>query len=170
MALKETLYDHHPVRAVKGLALGTEQQFGGIIVLDLQAAVVGSAVDTDDTGWIALDLSAYAPASARAAILDVACRDSGGAANDAYLEVGNPGIIYASKTQIIYAGDVNDRYRSRLVIALLSDTDLVNIRAVASGANLDYSIKLIGWVLDPYVAKVTPPSVELKAILVVNPS
>ncbi len=167
MALKETLYDHHPVRIVEGLALGTEQELGGIIVLDLQTSVVGSAVNTDDTGWIALDLSTYAPASARAAVLDVACRDSGGAANDAYLEVGNPGIIYASQTQIIYAGDVNERYRSRLVIALLSDSNYVNIRAVA-GTLLDYTIKLIGWVLDPYVAKVTVPNEDLYCKFVVD--
>jgi len=172
MALKETLYDHHPVRMVEGLALGTEQVFGGIVVLDLQTSVVGSAADTNDTGWITLDLGTYAPASARAAILDVACRDSGGAAGATYVSVGNPcGVgdpIVASKTQIVYCGDVNDRYKSRLVIALLSDRNLVNIMAIASGAALDYTIKLIGWVLDPYVAKITPPSESLFAYFVVD--
>lgn len=166
--VKESKYDHHPVRIVKGLALGTEQEFGGILQLDFQTAVVGSAVNTDDTGWIHLDLGAYAPKHARAALLDIAARDGAGAANDNYLEVGNPGIIYASETQIVYCGDVNDRYQSRLVVALLNDDDKVNIRAVASGAAFDYTIKLIGWVIDPYVAKVTLPYLDMSCTLVVQ--
>ena len=165
---KETKFDHHPMRIVKGLALGSEQEYGGIVQLDLQTVVVGSAVNSNTTGWKLLDLGTYAPAAARAAVLDIAVRDGAGAATDAYLEVGNPGIIYASKTQICYAGDVNDRYQSRVVIVLLNDDNKVNLKVTASGAAFDYTIKLLGWVMDPYVAKVTPPYKDLLAYFVVQ--
>jgi len=168
MVSKETKFDHHPMRIVKGLALGSEQEYGGIIQLDLQTAVVGSAVNSNDTGWKHLDLGTYAPVAARAALLDIAVRDAAGAANDAFLEVGNPGIIYASETQIVYCGDVNDRYQSRLVVALLNDDNKVNIKVNASGAAFDYTIKLIGWVMDPYVAKVTLPYKDMLAYFVVQ--
>ena len=166
--VKETKYGHHPVRIVKGLALGIEQEYGGIVQLDLQTALVGTGTNSDSTGWYHLDLGAYAPANARAAILDIAVRDAAGAATDAYMEVGYPGIILSTKTQIIYAGDVNDRYQSRIVYAVLNDDDKVNLKVTASGAAFDYTIKLIGWVMDPYVAKVTPPNKDLKATLYVQ--
>lgn len=166
--VKETKYDHHPMRIVKGLALGVEQEFGGIVQLDMQSANVGSGTNVDTTQWFHLDLGAYAPKNARAAILDIAVRDASGAGTEAYMEVGYPGIILSTKTQIVYAGDVNDRYGSRLVIATLNDDDKINLKITASGAAFDYTIKLIGWVLDPYVAKVTPPYVDLKGILNVS--
>jgi hypothetical protein len=166
--VKETKYDHHPVRIVKGLALGIEQEYGGIIQLDLQSTAIATVTSSNSTGWQHVDLGAYAPANARAAILDVAARDAAGAATDAYLEIGYPGIILSTKTQIVYCGDVNDRWQSRIVYAVLNDDDKINVKVTASGAVFDYTMKLIGWVLDPYVAKVTPPSEELKATLVVN--
>lgn len=166
--VKVTKYDHHPVQITKGLALGSDQEFGGIVQLDLQTSNIAAVVNTDSTGWKHIDLGAYAPKHARAAILDIAARDAAGAATDAYVEVGNPGIIYASETQIIYCGDVNDRWQSRLVYAILNDDDKVNVKVTASGAALDYTAKLIGWVIDPYVAKVTPPYKDLKATFTVN--
>ena len=166
--VKETKFDHHPMRIVKGLALGVEQEFGGIVQLDMQTSNIATVVSTNTTGWKLLDLGAYAPANARAAILDIAARDAAGAATDAYLEVGYPGVILSTKTQIVYCGDVNDRWQSRIVYAVLNDDDKVNVKVTASGAVFDYTVKLIGWVIDPYVAKVTPPSVDLKVIFVVN--
>ena len=171
--VKETKFDHKIVRIVKGLALGTEQEFGGIIMLDFQTSNIATVTSVDTSlSWFPLDLGAYAPASARAAILDIAVRDAAGAAASYYLSVGNPcGVgtpIVASKTEIIYAGDVNDRWNSRLVVAGLNDDDKVNLRVTASGAVFDYTIKLIGWVMDPYTAKVTPPNEDLKATFVVN--
>lgn len=165
--VKVTRYEHHPVQIVKGLALGSEQEFGGIVQLDLQTSNIASVDSSDDTPWFHLDLGAYAPKHARAAILDVAVRDNGAAAGNAYMEVGNPGIIYASETQIIYSGDVN-AFNSRIVFAVLNDDDKVNLKITATGAVFDYRVKLIGWVIDPYVAKVTPPYKDLKATLVVN--
>lgn len=166
--VKETKFGHHPVRIVKGLALGVEQEFGGIVQLDLQSAALATVTSSDTTGWFHLDLGAYAPTNARAAILDIAARDAAGAATDAFLEVGYPGIILSTKTQIIYCGDVNDRWQSRIVYAVLNDDDKINLKVTASGAAFDYTAKLIGWVIDPYVAKVTPPSVDLKATFYVQ--
>jgi len=166
--VKETKYDHHPVRIVKGLALGVEQEFGGIIQLDMQTSNIATVTSSNSTGWYHLDLGAYAPKNARAAILDIAARDAAGAATDAYLEVGYPGIILSTKTQIVYCGDVNDRWQSRIVYAVLNDDDKVNLKVTASGAVFDYTIKLIGWVIDPYVAKVTPPSEDLKVTFYVQ--
>ena len=165
---KETVYGHHPVRVVKGLALGVESEYGGIIQLDMQTSNIATVTSTNTTGWFHLDLGAYAPTNARAALLDIAVRDAAGAATDAYLEVGAAGIIYSAKTQIIYCGDVNDRWQSRIVIGELNDDDKVNLKVTASGAVFDYTIKLIGWVLDPYVAKVTPPSEDLKVTFYVQ--
>jgi len=171
--VKETKFDHQIVRIVKGLALGTEQEFGGIIMLDFQTSNIATVTSADTSiSWFPLDLGAYAPLHARAAILDIAVRDGVGSGGSYYLSVGNPcGVgdpIVASKTQLIYAGDVNDRWKSRIVVAGLNDDDKVNLRVTASGGVFDYTIKLIGWVLDPYTAKVTPPNEDLKATLVVN--
>lgn len=166
--VKESKYDHHPMRVVKGLALGTEQVYGGIIVLDMQTTAIATVTSTDTTGWFHLDLGALAPASARAALLDIAVQDGAGAGGNYYVEVGNPGVIQASKTQVVYAGDVNDHWSSRLVVAMLNDDDKVNLRVVASGAVLDYTVKLIGWLMDPYVAKVTLPYKDMSCTLVVN--
>ena len=159
--VKETKYDHHPVRIVKGIALGTEQTYGAIIALDLQTTAIATVTNSDSTGWKHLDLGALAPESARAALLDIAVQDAAGAGGNYYLEVGNPGIIYASETQVVYAGDVNDHWSSRLVIALLNDDDKINFRIAASGAAFDYTVKLIGWIMDPYTAKVTLPYVDM---------
>ena len=166
--VKDTKFDHHPVRIVKGLALGTEQEFGSIIQLDFQTSNIATVVSTNSTVWSLLDLGAYAPASARAAILDVAARDAGGAGTDAFIQFGSPGFIESTKTQIVYCGDVADRWQSRLIIAVLNDDDKICYRVTASAAVFDYTVKLIGWVLDPYVAKVTPPSADLSCTLVVQ--
>ena len=166
--VKETKFGHFPVRITKGLALGTEEEFGSIIQLDFQTANIAAVVSTNSTVWKTLDLSAYAPTNARAAILDVAARDAGGVGTDAFIQFGYPGFIESTKTQIVYCGDVADRWQSRLVIATLNELDQVNIRVTASAGVFDYTIKLIGWLIDPYVAKVALPYVDLKAIFSVT--
>ena len=170
--VKETKFDHQIVRIVKGLALGTEQEFGGIIMLDFQTANIATVVSSDSTVWTLLDLGAYAPAAARAAILDVAARDAAGAAGDYYFSVGNPcaagAPITAAKTSIVYCGDVNDRWNSRIIVAVMNDDFKVPIRVAASGAVFDYTIKLLGWIMDPYTARITPPSEDLSCTLYVQ--
>lgn len=173
--VKETKFDHQIVRIVKGLALGTEQEFGGIIMLDFKTSNFVTVVSGDTSiTWLQLHLagSYTVPAAARAVILDVACRDAAGVAAGYYVQFGNPcGVgapIRASETQIVYAGDVNDRWNSRIVIVEMNDDTKINYQISASGAVFDWNVKLIGWVLDPYTARVTPPSADLKATLVVN--
>lgn len=106
------------------------------------------------------------PAAAVAAILDVAARDNAG--SDEYLSLATPGVIIASKTQIVYCGDVANRWQSRLVIAEMSDDYRIAIKVDASGAVFDYTIKIIGWLLDPSRTRPSMPSEDLKATFVVN--
>ena len=166
--VKETKFGNFPVRVTKGLALGTEEEFGSIIQLDFKTANIATVVSSNTTQWKTLDLSAYAPVNARTAVLDVAVRDAAGGAGEDYLSFGYPGFIESTKTQIVYDGDVNDRWQSRLVLAILNELDQINLKVTASGAVFDYTIKLIGWLIDPYVAKVALPYVDLKAIFSVT--
>jgi len=167
--VKTHRFKHHPVEIQKGLMLGTEQEYGGIVQLDLRTSNVATVVGKNSTGWTLLDLASLSPPKeAMAAILDVAARDEGGAGTDAHLDIATPGIIYASKTEIIYCGDVNDRWQSRIVIAELSDDDKIAIKITASGAVFDYTVKLIGWVIIPSSSRVVPPSKDLKATFTVQ--
>ena len=167
--VKRHRFRRHPLHAYQGLMLGEEEEYGGIVQLDLRTTNVATVVSTDDTGWTLLDLAGLSPpAAAVAAILDAAARDAGGAANDTYLSLARPGIIIASRTEIIYCGDVNDRWQSRIAIVEMSDDFKVALQATASGAQFDYTIKLIGWILDPSVTRVSMPSEDLKATFFVN--
>ena len=171
--VKETKFRHHPFRITKGFSLGAEYMPGTIIVLDLQtAAVTGSF---SDTAWSSLDLpglftSADKPIDAVAAILDVAVNDSGSAGAATYLALATPGIIVAGKTSYVYPGDVNDRPQSRLVIVEVTEDGKIAYKAEASGNNtLDYSIKLIGWLVGgSLVSPISLPYEDLKAKASIN--
>ena len=158
MVLKETLYRHHPERVEVGLFLGTQQlDILGIHLMTLAAALTSGSFGTTD--WVPLKLSPLVvaaaeviPSDAVAVILDVAVNDGAGAGTDAYLELASPehgpaGIL-AGKTETVYCGDVNDLIDSRLVVVAMSDDFSIVYKATASGAGaLDYTIKLIGWLI-----------------------
>jgi hypothetical protein len=153
--VKETEYDHHPVRIVKGLSVGAEYMPGQIVYLHPQTAALTSVAGSNDVGWSTLDIEGLLasgvtrPAAAIAAILDIAVNDAGSAGAAAYMMVATPGIIYAGKTQYIYCGNVNDRVGSRIVIVEITGPGDAKFAysIVATGAVFDYVIKLIGWVL-----------------------
>uniref|UniRef100_A0A6M3M527 Uncharacterized protein n=1 Tax=viral metagenome TaxID=1070528 RepID=A0A6M3M527_9ZZZZ len=153
--VKETEYDHHPVRIVKGLSVGAEYMPGQIVYLDFQTAALTSVASSNDVPWSTLDIEGLLPsgttrpAAAVAAILDIAVNDAGSAGAAAYMMVATPGIIYAGKTQYIYCGNVNDRVGSRIVIVEITGPGdgKFAYSIVATGAVFDYVIKLIGWVL-----------------------
>lgn len=166
--MKRHRFRHHPLHAFRGLMLGEEEEYGGIIQLELIASNVLLVEDTSSTQWRLLanlrDYSGFGdlpPADAIAAVLDVAVRDADGKTANYYLELATPGIIYASKTQIVYAGDVDDRWQSRLVIVEMSDEYEIAAKVTASVGGLDYMIKLIGWVIDPSMTRPSIPSEDL---------
>jgi len=165
--VKTHKFTKHPLEAQKGLMVGTEQEYGGLVQLDLQSAAILSDTGLDDVSWNLLSLAGYAPKEAAAAILDVAVNDAGSAGQDCYMAFATPGIIQAGKTQYVYALAVNDRIGSRLVIVELGDDDKFAYMIEASGAVFDYYIKLVGWILDPSVTKPSMPSEDLKATFVV---
>ncbi len=155
---KETVYRHHPERVAVGLFLGTQQlDILGVHLMTLDAALTSGSVDT--TGWTPLKLAPLVVAAAEvipfdavAVILDVAVNDAAGAGTDAYLDLASPehgpGGKLAGKTETVYCGDVNDRVKSRLVILEMSDNFSIVYKATASGAgDLDYTIKLVGWLI-----------------------
>lgn len=171
--VKETKYAHHPVRILKGLSLGQEYMPGTVIVLDLlSAAKTGSLSDTDWTVWDvdSLFTGEDRPKDAVAAIIDVAVNDSGSAGTACYLALAAPGIIVAGKTFYCYPGDVNDRVQSRLVIIPISSDGKFAVSAEASGGStLDYSLKLIGWLVGGSLVTATAfPYEDLKAIGTIN--
>jgi len=166
--MKTHKFTKHPLEAQKGLMVGTEQEYGGLVQLDLRTAAILTLASTDDLSWRLLSLAATSPPKdAIAAILDVAVNDSGSAANVTYMAFATPGIIYAGKTAYVYPGDVNDRVGSRIVIVGLNDVDQIAYMIEASGAAFDYSIKLIGWILDPSITRPSMPSEDLKATFIV---
>jgi len=175
--VKETKYDHHPVRIIKGLSLGTEYKPGQIVYLDFKTAALTTVASTNDVSWSLLDIEgllpsgATRPVNAVAAILDIAVNDGGSAGQECYMAVATPGIIYAGKTQYIYCGDVNDRVGSRTVIVEITGPGdgKFAYMIVASGAVFDYTIKLVGWVIGGTLTSyVTLPYADLKCKFHVN--
>ena len=178
--VKETRYQEHPVRYEVGLFLGSQQlDVEGIHLMTLDAALLSGSFGITD--WVPLKLSPLVVAAAEAiplgaiaVIFDVEVNDEFGAATDAKLELASPehGIagILAGKTETIYCGDVNDFIDSRLVVVEMSDNFSIVYKATAQGANtLDYTIKLIGWIVGgTRIAKVTWPSVELYCKVVIG--
>ncbi len=172
--VKETRFDHHAVRVVKGLSLGTEYMPGQIIYLDTQTSAL-EEVTSDDVSWTLKDIDgilpsgATRPTNAVAAILDVAVNDSGSAGEECYLAIATPGIIVAGKTQYIYCGDVNDRIGTRTVIVEISSDGKFAYMINATGNNFDRVIKLIGWVIaGTLTTPITLPNEELFARFSVN--
>lgn len=167
--VKRHRFRHHPLHIYQGLMLGEEEEYGGIAQGDLRTTITATETVLSTTGWTTLDLAGLnPPAAAVAAILDVAVNDADGDAADYYLQLATPGIIYASKTQIVYAGDVDGRWQSRLVIVEISDDGQIAIKVDASVGGFNYTIKLIGWILDPSVTRPSMPSEDLKATFFVN--
>jgi len=173
--VKETEYDHHAVRIVKGLSLGSEYLPGQIVHLNFQTAAIKTVTSTDDLSWRTLDIDDLLPSgvtrpvNAIAAILDIAVNDAASAAAAQYMAVATPGIILAGKTQYIYCGNVNDRVNSRIVIVEITGDGKFAYMIVASGAVFDYTIKLIGWIIGGELnTPVTLPSKDLKATFLVS--
>jgi len=182
--VNETKFLKAPIRIGKGLSFGTDYRPGLIIVPELfDAAIKSGSIGTGLTtaGWTMLDIDALAkaaggvgmPKGAAGVILDAEINDSAGAAGDYYMQFAKPGAIVDGQTFTIHAGSVNDRKASGHVIVPCTDDGKVAWNYVTSGANtLDYSIKLIGWVIGgSLVAPVTLPSADLQAqFFVKNPA
>jgi len=172
--VKETKYDHHPVRIEKGLFLGSEQLDLAGIYYTQHSAVLASVASSDDLKWALLDLAAVVtvPDNAVAAILDVAVNDEGsaGAAAYAYFSSNVGGQLdLDSRLTYVYCGNVNDRVGSKTIIATLTEDDKVAFCVVATGAVFDYKIKLIGYLIaGTRSSKVVLPSASLQAQFVVN--
>ena len=179
--VKETRYQEHPVRYEVGLFLGSQQlDVEGIHLMTLAAALTSGSLSTTD--WVPLKLSPLVVAAAEtiplgaiAAILDVAVNEADiSTATDGVLELASPehGVagILAGKTETVYCGDINDAIDSRLVIVEMSDDFSIVYKATASLVNtLDYTIKLIGWIVGgTRIAKITWPSVELYCKVVIG--
>jgi len=173
--VKETEYDHHPMRVIKGLSLGSEYAPGAIIVLDfLSAAYTASLSDTPQI-WTTWDVDTLftgetRPVNAIAVILDVEVNDAGSAGTATYLAIATPGVIVDGKTQYCRPGNVDDRKASRLVIVEITGDGKFAVKAEASGSStLDVRLKLIGWVVaGTLTSHVTLPSATLKGIFTVN--
>lgn len=175
--VKETKFDHHPVRVVKDLFLGEEQEHVSPIQLDKLAAALTSLASAGDVYWTLMDIGALAvaagitvPKNAIAVILDVAVNDAASTANATYMAFATPGNLgSAGKIAYVYPGNVNDRVGSRLVIVELNDDDKIAYRIEASGGGaFDYVIKLMGWVMGgTNQSKVSMPYGDLKAVFVV---
>ena len=178
--VKETRYQEHPVRYEVGLFLGSQQlDVEGIHLMTLDAALLSGSFGITD--WVPLKLSPLVVAAAEtiplgaiAVILDVAVDDSDGTNTDAYLELASPehgpaGIL-AGKTEAVYCGDVNDLIDSRMVVVEMSEDFCIVYKSTAQGPNtLDYTIKLIGWIVGgTRIVKVTWPSVELYCKVVIG--
>jgi hypothetical protein len=176
--VKETKFDHHPVRAVKDLFIGSQQEHVSPIQLDKVAAALTSGSGVGDVKWSLLDIGALAvtagvtvPKDAIGVVLDVAVNDAASAANATYMGLATPGNLgSAGKISYVYPGDVNDRVGSRLVVVELNDDDKIAYMVEASGGGaFDYVIKLIGWIMGgTNLSKASMPSASLKAIFVVN--
>jgi len=180
MVEKETRYRHHPERIEKGLFMGSQQlDILGIHLMTLDAVLTSGSVGTglSTTNWTPLKLAPLVttaghtiPQDAIAVILDVAVNDSDiSTPTDGQLEfaapehgAAEPGIL-VGHTEIVYCGDVNDRISSRLITVEMSTDFSIVYKATASGANtLDYTIKLIGWLIGgTRVARIAWPSVDL---------
>lgn len=178
---KQTIFDKHELRIKKGLALGAELIPGAILVYNELATAIksgsgGTGLSADNwTTWDIKDLAEAVtggnmPQDAIAALVDVEINDSGGAGADATLSFAEPGIIKDGKTIVCHAGSVNDRKASRMVLAPLSKDGKTAVKSGATGGNtLDYSVKLIGWlVAGTDTEAVELPYVDLKGVLTVD--
>lgn len=183
MVEKETRYRHHPERIEKGLFMGSQQlDILGIHLMTLDAVLTSGSGDSglSTTDWTPLKLSPLVvaagetiPQDAIAVILDVAVNDEDiSGATNGLLEfappeyeadgVSEPGIP-TGHTETVYCADFNDRISSRLIIVEMSTDFNIVYKATASLVKtLDYTIKLIGWLIGgTRVARLAWPSVDL---------
>jgi len=172
---KESKYDHHPVRVVKGISLGEEYDPGQIIKLDFTAAAIktDSLSDLPWTTWDIDDLLPTAitrPRNAVAVILDVDVGDAGSSGEETYIAFATPGIIVAGKTVYCRPDGVNDQSSSRLVIVEMSGDGKIAVSVAASGGTtFDVVAKLVGWVIAGTLTDVVElPSASLKAVFQVS--
>lgn len=169
--VKKTKFDHHPVMVTKGFMLGDEEYYGGIVGLETEKTLVALTASIGTTTWSLLSLAALAnkPKHAIAAILNVEVNDDGSAAAARYMQIAKPGVILAAKTGMCHCPHLNDMVAGHLVIVELSEDWQFAYAATASGAGqLDYNIKLLGWIIDPSKTRPAFPGEDLKAIFVVN--
>jgi len=152
--VKETKYRHHPVPIENGLYLGSQQLDILGFRLDLQDAVLTSAVDQDDTGIAAAELKiddhVTVPTDAIAIVISIEVNDVGSAANECYMGFCPTGRIGAGRTQYVYCENQNDAKGSRILIVELSDYatySSIGYMIVGSDGAFDYSINLIGWLI-----------------------
>ena len=173
--VKETKFLKAPVRVGKGLSLGSDYRPGLIIVPEfLDAAIASGSLTT--AGWTLFDVDKLAkiaggvgmPTGAKGVILNAEINDEAGHLGDYYMQFAKPfpGVSPpAGQILTIHAGSVADRKASGQVIVPCTDDGKVAWNYVASGAaTLDYSIKLIGWIIGgSLVAPVTLPYADLQA-------
>jgi hypothetical protein len=154
--VKKTKFDHHPVEITKGF-LGPGEEWGSIAVLEKISALLDSGSLSD--GWGTLNISALAiaqsidvPDGAIAVILGVEVQDSGASGAEAYIAFGYGGLIdltnFPGRAEVVYCQGLDDRWIGKTVILPLTEANLVDYLAEATGSTtLDYRLKLIGWLI-----------------------
>lgn len=154
--VKKTTYDHHPVEILRGLFIGGSETHITAVALELQTAVLVTVSSTDDLlPWriynintLALAAGITVPASAVGALVDVAVNDSGAAAAIHWMRFSPAGILYDSRTSYVYVGGgVADRPGARIVPILWTEAGDFAYAVNASGANFDYVIKIVAWLM-----------------------
>jgi hypothetical protein len=162
--VKKTTYDHHPVEILHGLFIGGSETHITAIALDLQTAALATVVDSDDVlPWSILNINTLAlaagitvPEGAVGALVDVEVHDSGASAAIHWMGFAPAGVLYASKTSNVYCGGgVADRPGSRLIPLLWTEAGDFAYNINASGANFDYTIKIVAWLMAG--SRYTPP-------------
>jgi len=153
--VKKVIYDKHPVQITKGLYLGDNEQQAMAIAFDPQAVNLVAVASTNDRlPWYMYNINTLAlaagitiPTGAVGALVDVAVNDGGSAGADAFMSFATAGVIYASKTWIVYCGRVNDGVGSKQLPILWTEAGDFTYAVNATGAVFDYTIKIVGWIM-----------------------
>ena len=154
--MKKTTFDHHPVMITKGL-LASGEDWAGQIMLEIISPYLGNG--SLSTGWGTLFLATLVdtagidiPEGAAAIILDVEVQDVDALNNPYSLTFGYGGLIdvtnFPGRAFPVYTSKRNDEWTSRLVVLPLTDDNIIDYLAAASGGTtLDYRLRLIGWLI-----------------------
>jgi hypothetical protein len=175
--VKKTIYDHHPMQILRGLFLGDNENHATIFVSDPQTVNLVAVTSTDDLlPWRTYNIVTLAaaagitiPTGAVGALVDVAVNDSGSSAGTHHMKFAEAGALYASKTWYVYPGTVDDSPGSKQIPIFWTEAGDFAYGVDASGANFDYTLKIVGWFMagNLYTHPVIP-SVELACTFRVN--
>lgn len=154
--VKKVNYNKHPVQITKGI-LGPGEEWSNFVANERISALLTSGSLSD--GWGTLNVAALAaaqsidvPDGAVAVIVGVDVQDSGASGAEAYIAFGYGGLIdltnFPGRSEVVYCQGLDDRWIGRTVILPLTQANLVDYLAEATGGStLDYRIKLLGWLI-----------------------